>query len=81
MLRVQLIPAQASAGGPRVFHVVSFSYDVATHQLTLTLRDGRMCVELAGQWEMDVQPSQVAPQSLAEAERIHDERSLVLLAH
>lgn len=81
MIRLQLIPAQASAGGPRVFHVVSFTYDLATRQLTLTVRDGRMCVELAGQWHLDVQPSHVAPYSLAEAERIHDERSLVLLAH
>lgn len=81
MIRVQLIPAQASAGGPRVFQVVSFHYDVATTHLMLDLRDGRMCVALAGQWQMDVRPSRVAPHSLAEAERIHDERALVLMAH
>lgn len=81
MLRVQLVPAQVAAGGPRTFQVVSFEYDVTTRQLTLALRDGRMCIELMGSWQMDVQPSRVAPHSLAEAERIHDERSLVLMAH
>lgn len=81
MLRVRVTPAQSSAGGPRSFEVVSCGYDVATHQLTLVLRDGRMCVELAGHWQLEVQRSNVAPHSIAEAERIHDERALVLLAH
>jgi len=80
-MRVTLVPAQASAGGPRIFQVVSFSYDVETRQLTLTLRDGRMCIELVGQWQMDVQPSRVQPHAIAEAERIHDERALVIMAH
>lgn len=80
-MRIQLVPAQTSAGGPRVFDAASFEYDVALRQLTMVFRDGRMCVELTGQWQMDVQPSNVAPQSLAEAERVHDERMLVLIGH
>jgi len=80
-MRVTVVPAQASGGGPRIFQVVSFSYDVVTRQLTLVLRDGRMCVELVGQWQLEAQVSNVQPHSIAEAERIHDERSLVIMAH
>jgi hypothetical protein len=80
MFRLTVTPAQRSAGGPRVFQVVSFDYDTETRHLTLTLRDGRMCLALVGQWGMDAQPSRVAPHSIAEAERIHDERALVLMA-
>ena len=78
-MRVRLTPAQASAGKQRVFEVIRFEYDAETRHLTFDLRDGQMCVALVGQWQLEVEPSRLQPHSIAEAERIHDERSLVLM--
>ena len=77
-MRVRLTPAVASAGGTRIFHVVRPEYDTETRQLVLVLRDGKLCLELLGQWQIDVTASDRRPHSCDEAERIYHERALVL---
>jgi hypothetical protein len=82
MVHLDLIPLSTSAGGTRSFDVVRFDWNSATDQLTLVLRDGRMCVELVGAWRLEVSDLAGRPaHSIAEAERIHDGRQLVLMAH
>lgn len=77
-MRIRLTPNSATAGGTRVFEVVSAHLDTANGQLTLTGRDGRVCLGLVGPWEYDVATSHLAPMSIDEIERLHDGRSLVL---
>lgn len=80
MVRLRLTPGTASAGPTRVFHVTSFTYDTTSRQLVLTCRDGRICIEVLGGWEVAGEAaSGASTHTIAEAERIHDGRSLVLI--
>lgn len=76
-MRVRLTPGTPTAGGTRIFIVVAAEYDTTNGQLTLTCRDGRICLGLQGSWEVVIEKSFLRPMSCDEAERIHDERSLI----
>jgi hypothetical protein len=76
-MKVILTPGTATAGGTRIFVVLGAHYDTTNGELTLTCRDGRICLGLHGSWEMAVERSLLQAMSCDEAERIHDERSLI----
>lgn len=81
MVRVRLTPNTAGAGGTREFDVIGFDFDLQSRRLVLKLRDGQMCIEALGSWELSVGLAHGSvPHSIAEAERIHDGRNLVVMA-
>lgn len=80
-MRIRLTPDSPTAGGTRVFEVVRAKHDTRNGQLTLTGRDGRICLGLVGGWEVEMLPSQLVPMGVDEMERIHDGRALVVMAH
>ncbi len=81
MIRVTIEPLTANCGNPRDFNTLGFSYDLTTGHLEIQLRDGRMCLELKGAWKVGARQTQTIAHSIAEAERIHDGSTLVLIAH
>lgn len=74
-MRVQLMPNTGER--PRVFDVIAVNFDTSKGELTLTCRDGRICLGLQGGWEMAIGDSRHRAMSCDEAERIHDGRALV----
>jgi hypothetical protein len=66
-----------TAGGTKVFEVVSAELNTANGELTLSCRDGRVCLGLVGAWEYAVTSSILAPMSIYEVERIHNGEALV----
>lgn len=78
-MRVRLTPNTGERA--RVFEVLAASLETAKGELTLTCRDGRICLGLQGSWEMSIQDSVVRPMSCDEAERIHDGSALVVMAN
>ncbi len=81
MVRVTVEPQTTNAGGRRVFQALRATFTPNDRRLVLVLRDGSMCIELQGDWSLEVRDSQVMAHSIAEAERIHDGSSLVLMSH
>lgn len=80
--QVVLEPNSASAGGVRIFRVKHAQYNTQHHQLVLHLRDGKMCVELLGEWKMTVSVAEsLVAHSIAEAERIHSAEPLIVGVH
>lgn len=78
-MNVRLTPGTADAGGTRIFEVVDARYNTANRQLTLTGRDGKICLELVGLWELRVKTSLRRAMGVDEIERIHEGRTLVRL--
>jgi hypothetical protein len=78
-MRVRLTPLTPGASGPRTFEVKAAAFDTTKGELTLTCRDGRICLGLQGTWQMEVCDSFVRLMSTEEAEREHDGRSLLVL--
>lgn len=76
-MRVRL----TGAGETKVFEVVSTLLNTTTGELTLTCRDGQVCLGLIGAWEMETQSSRCRPMSCEEVERIHDGRALIALVN
>ena len=76
-MRVRLTPSTANAGGTKVFEVVAANLQTTNGQLTLTCRDGRVCLGLIGSWECDIDSSPLMSMSCDEVERIHDGKTLV----
>ncbi len=76
-MRVRLTPATGDA--PKVFDVISATFDTAKGELTLTCRDGRVCLGLVGTWELSIEPSRRLPMACDEVERIHDGSLLVMV--
>lgn len=76
-MRVRLTPGTADAGGTRIFQVRGADYDTTTGNLTLTCRDGKICIQLVGLWEMSIRPSFVGAMSVDEVERVYEGRTLV----
>jgi len=74
-MRIRLTPA--TGGEPKVFDVVGADFETTKNQLTLTCRDGRVCMGLQGSWEMSITKSRILPMSIDEVERIHDGRSII----
>lgn len=76
-MTIRLTPGTATAGGTKVFEVVGASLNTANGQLTLTCRDGQVCLELVGQWELAINTSSRRAMSIDEVARLHDGQSLV----
>lgn len=76
-MRVRLTPLTANAEGTRIFVVVRAEFNTTNGELTLTCRDGKICVQVVGSWEMAIEKCFVRPMSVDEAARIHDGRSLI----
>lgn len=77
--QVVLEPNSASAGGVRIFRVKHAQYNTQSRQLVLHLRDGKMCVELLGEWTMTINSADsLVAHSLREAERIHAAEPLIV---
>jgi hypothetical protein len=76
-MRVRLTPLTNAAGSTRIFVVVRAEFNTTTGELTLTCRDGKICLGLVGSWELAIETCFVGPMSCDEAERVHDERSLI----
>lgn len=76
-MRVRLTPGTADAGGTRIFIVAGAEYDTTKNELTMICRDGKICIQLVGLWQMSIRPSWVKAMSVDEVERIHDGRALV----
>lgn len=76
-MRVRLTPLTGNAGGTRIFVVVRAEFNTTNGELTLTCRDGKICLGLQGSWEVAIEKCFVRPMSCDEAERIHDGRSLI----
>jgi hypothetical protein len=74
MMRVRL----TGAGDTKIFDVVSAVLKTTSGELTLTCRDGQVCLALVGAWEMAVTPSSLAPMSCDEIERLHEGRLVVM---
>lgn len=78
-MTVRLTPGSSTAGGTRVFQVLRATHDTGKRQLTVAGRDGFVCLEIVGPWEIEFSPSNVMAMGIDEIERIHDGRSLVLM--
>lgn len=78
-MRLRLTPLTAGAGGTRMFEVNGYEHNLATQQLTLALRDGKMALEVLGSWELECRESRLLAHTCDEAERIHNGRALVIV--
>lgn len=77
MMRVRCTPATWNSGGTKIFEVVSAEVDTVKQHLTLIGRDGKVCVELVGSWEVAFAPSPLLPMSIDEIERVHNGQTIV----
>ena len=73
MLQLRLTPGEGSAGGPRTFIVRAFEHHLDRRTLTLVCRDGHVGIQLVGHWHLEARPSSLAPHTVDEVARIHDE--------
>lgn len=78
MIRVRLTPNTSGAGGTRLLHVRGYVHRLASQELELQLRDGTLCLQVQGDWEIDARPGDGLPHTIADAERIHDGHALIL---
>lgn len=76
-MRVRLTPGSATAGGTKVFEVVAAQWQTTSGELTLTCRDGRVCLGLVGAWDIALDASLRVPMSCDEVEQRHDGRMTV----
>lgn len=74
-MRVTLTPN--TGDDPKVFDVVGFNLNTENGELTLTCRDGRVCLGLVGGWRLSVQNSRRLPMGCDEVERIHNGQRLI----
>lgn len=84
MIVIQTVTLTALTGSerPRVFDVLDCQYETSTGNLTLHCRDGRICIQLVGHWNMTVFPAPMLKRahSIDEAERIHDGKTTVVMS-
>jgi hypothetical protein len=74
-MRVRLTPN--TGADPKVFDVVGLDMNTENGQLTLTCRDGRVCLGLVGGWIVSVQSSRLLPMGCEDVERIHNGHTLI----
>jgi hypothetical protein len=75
-MKVTLTPTTGAE--PKVFEVLGADLNTASGQLTLTCRDGRVCLGLVGGWDISLQHSRLLPMGCDDVERIHDGRSVLV---
>ena len=68
------------AGDAKHFDVLAAEYQTDKGELTLTARDGRVCLGLQGSWLVSIEESRSRPMGCEDIERIHDGRGIVLVS-
>jgi hypothetical protein len=79
MIRLRLTPNTNGAGGTRIFHVMGYVHRLAKSELEMQLRDGRLCLQVTGDWEIEARHALGLAHSCADAERIHDGHKLIMV--
>jgi hypothetical protein len=78
-----LVPGSSAAGGPRGFCVRGYDADLHDGSLTVTmfLHDGKLCLQLTGEWQITSRPASglLQAHTVEEAMATHSESPLLVV--